>query len=96
VNVDQNLDDQYPVFSDEELTRLALAAPREPAVSRDAVPWSGAWSNAPLLIPEWYMPRPAGSSRGRGALVVIGLVTVGFLIIDACGLCVTSGFLSLA
>lgn len=96
MNMDQKANDDYPVITDEELTRQALAASREPDVSPDAVPWSGAWASSPLLIPEWYMPRPGGSSRGRGAMIVIGLVLVGFLTIDACGLCITSGFLSLA
>ena len=84
------------MISDEELTRLALAAPREPEVAADAVAWTGAWASAPMLIPEWYMPRPGGAPRGRGAIIVIGVVLVGFLMIDAFGLCFTSGFLSLA
>lgn len=89
-------DDGLGAISDEELTRLALGAVREPEVDANAVPWSGAWGNAPMLIPEWYMPRPSSSSRGRGAMIVIGVVLVGFLVIDAFGLCITSGFLSLA
>lgn len=75
---------------------MALAADREPIVDVDAIPWSGAWANAPMLIPEWYMPRPSSSSRGRGAMIVIGVVLAGFLVIDAFGLCITSGFLSVA
>lgn len=88
--------DGEPVISDEELTELALAADPSTPIDITTTPWRGAWSSGPLLIPEWYMPRPSGSSRRRGALILIGLVLAGFLTIDAFGLCITSGFLSLA
>lgn len=82
--------------SDEELTALALAAdPHEP-LAPDAVAWSGAWTVDAGPLPDWYMPRATAAHRGRGVAVVIVLVIVGFLVIDAFGLCITSGFLSLA
>jgi hypothetical protein len=83
-------------FSDEELTALALAADASAPLDRDAVAWDGAILHQPGLLPDWYMPTPAGSRVGRWPRsVVIGL-TVGFLMINAAGLCVTSGFISLA
>jgi hypothetical protein len=42
------------------------------------------------------MPRPVATSRGRATKVVIVSIVAAFLIIDAFGLCITSGFLSLA
>jgi len=42
------------------------------------------------------MPRPIATGRGRGTRIVICAVVAGFLVIGAFGLCITSGFLSLA
>ena len=88
--------DEGCALSDDELTALALAADPVASVDPSMTPWHGAWASGPLLIPEWYMPRPSSTSRRRGALIVIGVVLAGFLTIDAFGLCITSGFLSLA
>jgi hypothetical protein len=83
-------------ISDQELTALALAADPSVPLDRDAVAWDGAILHQPGLLPDWYMPTPAGSRDGRWPRsVVIGL-TVGFLMINAAGLCITSGFISLA
>ncbi len=85
-----------PPFSDEELTALALAADPITSLGDDAVAWNGVEDRTPSLLPNWYMPSPSYHVRGRGTrLVVIGLI-VGFLVIDAFGLCFTSGFLSFA
>lgn len=82
-------------ISDEELTALALAADPRAPLNPDAVAWDGAILHQPGLLPDWYMPTPAGARVGRWPRsVVIGL-TVGFLMINAAGLCVTSGFISL-
>ena len=82
-------------LSDEELTELALAADPSAPLDANAVPWYGSMDSANLL-PEWYMPRATATSRGRGSrLVVISIVTT-LLVICAMGLCVTSGFLTLA
>jgi hypothetical protein len=82
-------------LSDEELTALALAADPSAPLDADAVPWYGSMDSANLL-PEWYMPRPIATGRRRGnRFVVISVVTT-LLVICAMGLCVTSGFLTLA
>jgi hypothetical protein len=82
-------------LSDEELTTLALAADPDAPLDPDAVPWrAGMWQVG--LLPDWYMPRPIAADRGRGTRIVIYAVVAGFLVIGAFGLCITSGFLSLA
>ena len=81
--------------SDEELTALALAADPKAPLNPDAVPWRAGMLQKGLL-PDWYMPRPIATGRGRGTRVVIFAVVAGFLVIGAFGLCITSGFLSLA
>jgi hypothetical protein len=81
-------------FSDEELESLALAADPNAPLELDAVPWNfGFGSN---LLPEWYMPRPMAGGRGRATRIVIASLVVGFLVIGAFGLCITSGFIQWA
>ena len=80
------------VLSDEELTVLALAADPRAPLDPDAVPWSGVAAFPQGLLPDWYMPRPPPPPT----TVVIVAIIVGILVIDAFGLCITSGFLSLA
>ncbi len=82
-------------LSDEELTALALAADPTAPLDADAVPWYGA-TDSMNLLPEWYMPRPIATGRGRGNRVVVISVVSTLLVICAMGLCVTSGFLTLA
>jgi hypothetical protein len=85
---------EHDVLSDEELTSLALAADPDAPLELDAVPWNfGFGSN---LLPEWYMPRPMARGRGRGTRIVVGSLVVGFLVIGAFGLCITSGFIQFA
>jgi hypothetical protein len=81
-------------ISDEELTSLALAADPNAPVELDAVPWNFGFGSNPL--PEWYMPRPMARGRGRGTRIVVASLVVGFLIIGAFGLCITSGFIQFA
>lgn len=83
-------------LSDEELTDLALSGEFNASCEPGATPWRGAWGSPPLLVPEWYMPRPTGRRRVRGTGLIVVLVIVGFLLVDALGLCLTSGFLTLA
>ena len=82
--------------SDDELTALALAADPNISLDADAVAWSGIGVQPPGLLPNWYMPIPSYHVRGRFTRAVVITLIVGFLVIDAFGLCITSGFLSLA
>jgi hypothetical protein len=87
----------FPVtLSDEELTAMALAADPNAPIDRDAVPWLGGSAAHQSLLPDWYMPSPMAIRHGRGTQFAIIFIVLGFLIIDAFGLCVTSGFISLA
>jgi hypothetical protein len=83
-------------FTDEELTTLAMAADYEAPIDDNAVPWNWSFGFERSLLPEWYMPRPMATGRGRGTKIVVGTLVAGLLIIGAFGLCITSGFLSLA
>jgi hypothetical protein len=83
-------------FSDEELTALALAAEPITSLADDAVAWGGGDSRSPSLLPNWYMPSPSYHLRGRWTRAIVITLIVGFLVIDAFGLCITSGFLSFA
>lgn len=83
-------------LSDDELTELALAADLNAPLSPDAVAWSGTVFGRSGLLPDWYMPAPTLVRRGGWARTVVVVLIVGFLVIDAFGLCITSGFLSLA
>ena len=93
--VDSTVSDGAP-FSDEELSALALAADPITALDEDAVPWGGGDSRTPSLLPNWYMPSPSYQLRGRWTRSIVITLIVGFLVIDAFGLCITSGFLSFA
>lgn len=84
------------LISDDELTALALAADPSTALDADAVAWSGIGVNPPGLLPNWYMPVPSYRLRGRLSRAIVITLIAGFLVIDAFGLCITSGFLSLA
>jgi hypothetical protein len=88
-------DDVMP-FTDEELSALALAAEPITSLAEDAVAWGGGDSRPPSLLPTWYMPSPSYHVRGRWTRVIVITLIVGFLVIDAFGLCITSGFLSWA
>lgn len=83
-------------FTDDELTDLALAADPHAPIDPDAVPWRGGSESHPSLLPEWYMPSPIAIRHSRATQLTIIFIVAGFLLIDAFGLCVTSGFISLA
>ena len=82
------------VVSDEELTELALAASPDPELGDDAVPIEPADPTADLL-PSWYMPASSGHAepgwRRRLALLVVSSI----LLINAAGLCITYGHVTL-
>jgi hypothetical protein len=85
-----------PPVSDEELTALALAADPRASLNPDAVAWRGVPQSLGAALPEWYMPAPTATGRRRGATFIAVALCSGLLVISACGLCVTSGFLSWA
>ena len=93
--VDSTLEDAFP-FSDEELSAFALAAEPITTLDPDAVPWGGGDARTPSLLPNWYMPSPSYHLRGRWTRAIVITLIVGFLVIDAFGLCITSGFISFA
>ena len=84
------------VFTDDELSELALAADADAGVAADAVPLSeflGAAGESGELLPGWYMPAPAGAGRllqGWRRRVVL-LIVAAFVLINAYGLCSTYG-----
>jgi hypothetical protein len=93
--IDSVIDDGMP-FSDDELSALALAADPITTLADDAMPWGGGDARTPSLLPNWYMPTPSYHLRGRWTRAIVITLIVGFLVIDAFGLCITSGFLSFA
>jgi hypothetical protein len=94
-SIDTQVDDGMP-FSDDELSALALAAEPITALADDAVAWGGGDARTPSLLPNWYMPSPSYHLRGRWTRAIVITLIVGFLVIDAFGLCITSGFISFA
>ena len=83
-------------FSDEELTQLALATPYDPVISPFAKPWSPQGDSFRSALPDWYMAPAMGLVHGRRRRVVVAAIISSFIIINGFGLCVTSGFLTLA
>ena len=84
------------MISDEELASLALAADPHAPLELDARPWNASAVYQSSGLPEWYMPIAIAIGRGRGTRIVVVSIIVGFLVINAFGLCITSGFLSFA
>lgn len=86
-------------ITDDELTRLALAADPDTAVADDAVPiWDLLGGTTGTLLPTWYMPAPDGTVRtGRRWKRVVAIVAISaFVAINATGLCSTYGWIELA
>jgi hypothetical protein len=84
------------VLSDEELTALALAADPAAPLDPNAEPWHFGYGFLKNPLPDWYMPMPIATGRGRGTRIVVGSVVLGMIVICAFGLCITSGFLQWA
>jgi len=84
------------LISDEELEALAMAADPSAPLDPDAVAWTPHAGWTPDLLPDWYMPAPRTTRSGSWPGALVALIIVGFLVIDAFGLCITSGFLSFA
>jgi hypothetical protein len=87
---------QADSISDEELTELALAADPDAPIPADAVPIGVYVSQFADALPLWYMPPVARSGSRRWKRPVVLVVVLGFVLIDAMGLCNTYGILSLA
>jgi hypothetical protein len=83
-------------ISDEELTDLALSMDPDTTLDEDATAWDPWNDSHGTALPDWYMPRAIGVRGGHGARVLVLSLIAGFLIVDAFGLCLTSGFISLA
>ncbi len=78
-------------ISDEELTALALAADPDAPLDDDAVPFDAHLAEFPELLPSWYMPAPSAYRRSRRRAALVVLIIAALLVINACGLCITSG-----
>ncbi|MFM2078017.1 MAG: hypothetical protein RJA49_1907 [Actinomycetota bacterium] len=78
-------------ISDEELTALALAADPDAPLGDDAVPFDAQLTEFPELLPSWYMPAPSSYRRSRRRVAVVALIIISLLVINALGLCITSG-----
>jgi hypothetical protein len=84
-------------FSDEELTRLAMAADPGAPLSDEAIPLGLHLAQfAGSALPGWYMaPAMARAGRRWRTPVVVAIIAA-FLLIEALGLCNTFGQLTLA
>jgi hypothetical protein len=80
-------------LTEEELTRLALAADPTDPLDESAVPIGVYLGQLPGLLPQWYMPTPMiRQARGRAwRLPVVLAIVAAFVIIEAFGLCSTFG-----
>ena len=83
------------VVDDAELAALALAADPDVDVPDDAVPF-GVDGRPAGLLPEWYMPAPAGLRRSRSTRLAVGAIVVSLALVNAVGLCVTYGLPEIA
>ena len=88
-------EDFREVITDDELTALALSADPHPVLDVHAVPW-GVGEPGVGPLPEWYMPVATGSRRGTATKVAVGIIIASFVLINALGLCVTYGWVTVA
>jgi hypothetical protein len=87
------------MFTDDELTALALAADPDQPLDSDAVPMSDYLSSEKVglsgekvgLLPEWYMAPVMTRHISRAPQLVVLIVIGAFLLIEAVGLCSTYG-----
>lgn len=92
------VDGAAALVSDEELVAQALAAvPRSVADDEAISYWDVVAPRDLGLLPAWYMPTPsAGTRRLRGwRRRVVYLVTGSIVALNAAGLCVTYGHVTL-
>jgi len=84
------------LWTDEELTELALAADPGAPLSGDAVPLSLYLSKCGAVLPLWYMPPAVAHGGRRWKLPIVIAIVSAFLLIEALGLCNTYGTLGWA
>ena len=84
------------LLTDEELTEMALAAPRDHSLRPDAVACNLVDYAARSPLPNWYMPPAIALRHGRGSRLLVGSIVAGFLLINGLGLCATYGYLTIA
>ena len=88
------------VFTDEELTELALGADPDAIATDDAVPFDQLYGEPGLqLLPSWYMPAPTRFNNGRHRTlkrIAVIVIIIAFLVINAYGLCSTYGQIEIA
>jgi len=83
--------DERHSLTDDELTRLALAAAPLTVPADDAVPLAQYLELDDGLLPTWYMPTPMARISPRWRLPVVLVLVGAFLVIEAFGLCSTFG-----
>jgi hypothetical protein len=83
------------VFTDDELTMLALAADPDATIPDDAVPF-GQSSTDGALLPDWYMPVPGSIRRTRPRVVAVVGIIASLVVVNGAGLCVTYGLPEIA
>ena len=83
-------------ISDDELTRLALAADPEQAIDPGALPLTPFGSLSGVSLPLWYMPPVTARAGGGWRVPIVASVVLALLFINALGLCITYGVLAVA
>jgi hypothetical protein len=83
-------------ISDDELTALALGADPHPVIDPRIAPWRPTSAEGAGPLPEWYMPRAVASTRRPSVRLAVGVIIASFVVINALGLCVTYGFVTVA
>jgi hypothetical protein len=83
------------LFTDDELTALALAADPDEPLSADAVPLA-LYPGQSGPLPLWYMPPVMARATRTWRMPVVLMIVASFLLIDAFGLCITYGQLTAA
>jgi hypothetical protein len=89
--MDERLELEEPVFSDEELTALALAANADEPLSPDAVPLDLYTAGGGDFLPAWYMPPVTARRVRRWRVPMVWVLVAAFLLVDAFGLCICYG-----
>jgi hypothetical protein len=84
------------VFTDEELTTLALSADPDQPLNPDATPFMDPDDGIVGLLPAWYMPRPVARAHKRWHVPVVLVIVTALGLITGLGLCITYGTLVVA